>query len=648
MANRFSQYVKPPAEPPANRFAKYAAETPPATGPADTLLDKVNAVIGGIADAGTLGFSDEIAGGFGGVMDTIKGGSFSEGYERTRDKARAAAEADAEKRPGYRLGGQVVGSLGGGAALARIGLSLGANAARAGQGLLRTAMGSAADGAILGGLHGTGSGEDLGGRIEGAAIGSALGAGAGLAAPYATAGAATVAKPLLSPIMARLRPDSYANAALGEGVRRSNATPNAVAAALLNAQRDGQGVYTVADALGHSGQRMLSTVARNPHNERQAVADALMGRQAGQGRRITNALSEGFAAPDTAAQRVAALTAARDGAADISYGAARQGARPVDVSGALARIDEVLTPGVMPVANPGSTLANDSIEGALARVRGLLGNGRERLTDFTAVLRAKQEIDDMIGQAVRSGAGNKARLLTGVRRELDAALGVASGPYAGARDAFRTGSREIDAVDAGRTAATRGRPEDTIPAFQAMPPGEQAAFRSGYSDPLIEQAQSAAVGVNKARPLINDATAVEFPAFAAPGRGSQLGQRIAREQRMFETNQTALGGSRTADNLADAADVSRFDPNVMANLLRGRPIQAVIDAVTKAANNARGMPPTVLERMARVLMETRPDAARRMLQDATQRTATNTGRRAMISAILTNLSATGAGRLSAP
>jgi hypothetical protein len=346
-------------------------------------------------------------------------------------------------------------------------------------------------------------------------------------------------------------------------------------------------------------------------------------------------------------QRTARLTAERDAAANSNYAAARQNANPVDVSEPLARINEVLRPGATGVMNPGSALANDTVEAALTRARALLGNGREQLTDFNAALRAKQDISDMIGRAVRSGANNQARLLTGVERALDDALAAASEPYANARNAYRQGSQTIEAVDAGRNAARRGRPEDTTRAFAALSPEEQAAFRAGYADPLIEQAQTAATGVNKARPLINDATAAEFPAFAAPGRADQLAARLGREQTMFETNGAALGGSKTADNLADAADMAQFDPSVMRNLFRGKPIQAAIDAATKVVSNAKGMTPPVLDQLAAALMETNPVAARRVMSEAMQgRTSSVTSRLAQ--ALIRNVAATHGGIAGRP
>jgi len=123
----------------------------------------------------------------------------------------------------------------------------------------------------------------------------------------------------------------------------------------------------------------------------------------------------------------------------------------------------------------------------------------------------------------------------------------------------------------------------------------------------------------------------EFPAFAAPGQADKLGNRIAREQRMFETSNAALGGSKTADNLADAAEMAKFDPSVMAKLFQGRPVAAVMDAVTKLLNEGRGMPPGVLDQVGKALMTTDPNAARAILLGA-QRAATRNATREALAA----------------
>ena len=53
----------------------------------------------------------------------------------------------------------------------------------------------------------------------------------------------------------------------------------------------------------------------------------------------------------------------------------------------------------------------------------------------------------------------------------------------------------------------------------------------------------------------------------APGN-PLVQRRIGREQTMFETRNQALGGSKAADNLADA-DALGIDPSVVGHIISG-------------------------------------------------------------------------------
>lgn len=612
--------------------------TPEAEQPTDW-TSRLRAGAQGAADMASFGLSDEIAAGVGSVAGMLPGGH-GKGYSELLDEVRAQQEADAEANPKTHMAGQVLGAVGGGAGLARGGLSMTANAYRAGAGLPRLAATSAAEGGILGGIQGFGSGEGgVGERASNAAKGAGIGAGVGLASPLAIAGIGAVARPLVAPLMSRINPQSYTNQALTEGLQRSGQTPDDIANALRGAQADNQGMFVTADAMGNAGQRMLSTVTRTPNDARQGVIDTLMNRQAGQGQRISGALSQAFDAPDTAAQRTAALTDARRVAGNTNYGAARSAAGAVDAMPAVAAIDNVIQPGTIP---PGTS--ETGVGGTLNRLRNMLINENgDIVNDFDRTLLVKQEMDAIIEQG-----GTVANLLRPARQALDDQLAAASQPYAAARDAYRQGSQNIEAVDIGRNAAMRGRTEDTLPAFQGMRPDQQSAFRAGYVDPLIERTQGAATGVNKARPLINDATAAEFPALAAPGQGPRLQRRIGREQTMFETNSQAMGGSRTADNIADAAEANKFDPGVIAALFQGAPVKAAMSAISTIGRNAQGQTPRVIEQIAQVLMETRPDVARQLFVDAANGGAVSAGRRAVINALMNTGGSGAGGRVLAP
>lgn len=604
----------------------------------------------GAQDTASFGFGDELGAALGASSEYLASkitGAPARSYSELLAAMRNQDERASEENPGSYLAGQVAGGVGQGVGLARAGLSLGANAARAGGSLGRVAGASAADGMAIGALQGAGSGEDTAERVSGAVNGGVLGGLLGGAAPYAVAGVSAAAQPIIAPITSRLRPQDAANRATAAMMRRSGQTTDDVVARLQAAQDDGQTMYMAADALGNAGQRQLSSVVRTPNEARQGVVEALQQRQAGQGERLSAYLAEGFDASDTAIQRTSALEAGRAADASRNYGAARSGAGAVDPSRAIQTADLFLQPGSTRVLAPQTNIADDSVEAAVRRARSYLTDGNSVLTDYNAAFRAKLEIDNMIDGAKPVVQ----RHLIPIRNALDDALSQASPDYAAARDTFRRQSGVIDAVETGRGAASqRTRSADNIRTFDNLNPDERGAFRAGYVDPYISRVESMSSSptTNKARTLITPKTSEEFEAFAAPGRGQQMGRRIVREQQMFDTANAALGGSKTADNLADAAELGKFDPSIITTALSGRPIAAAVQAVSNLVAEARGMPPQVVQRIARTLMETRPDVLRQILGDAMSSQSANDGRRALANTILTALSATGAGRLAAP
>lgn len=154
-----------------------------------------------------------------GGINRLTGGGESEyraGVDRTRQELEAAQKA----APIATTAGELGGALAGGLGLVGGGLSLGARASRAGHGLGRTAVGSAADGAILGAVQGAGSAEE-GKRLEGATFGGATGALIGGAAPYVVSGATNLARRAVSPFAVSQERQALANTLRREGVELS-------------------------------------------------------------------------------------------------------------------------------------------------------------------------------------------------------------------------------------------------------------------------------------------------------------------------------------------------------------------------------------------------------------------------------------------
>jgi hypothetical protein len=367
-------------------------------------------------------------------------------------------------------------------------------------------------------------------------------------------------------------------------------TPAQIADDIRTAAAEGQGMFTAADAMGNAGQRLLSSTARAPGQARTDVVNFLDNRQAGQGRRVSGALSEGFGSRMTPEQMRTAMTAERGAIADEAYGAVRNDARPANVDNVIAQIDANV---------PAAPAAPDTISGRLQRYRNMISGDEGNLTDFTQLQRVRSELSDEIQTAVRGGQNNRARMLGQTLRELDTSLENASDGFRQANRDFAGATRNIEAIANGRAASMGGRTEDIIPAFQALPPRGQQAYRTGYADPLIAKAQSDPFGTNKARPLINDAFADEAAAIA-PGN-AQMQRRIGRENTMFQTRNAATGNSKTAENLADDAAMG-VDPTMIGQVLSGNWTGALRSVIASGSNALSGNTPAVRQAVADMLM----------------------------------------------
>lgn len=572
-------------------------------------------ILGGQQGA-TFGFGDEIIGGVDagvGAVGDLLSGNFSgigermgDRYASTRDDMRQRF-SDAEfSRPKATMVGQIAGGL-----IPSSAVTLPAVAARAG--LAGKAAVGGLTGAAEGGLYGFGAAEGgVDDRLSGAASGAALGGIVGAAAPLAIAGVGKVLETGRNIAASALNvpSDLRASKALKTYLERSGMTADDVQRLIDDAAAEGQPQFMVADALGPTGQRALSGIARQPGNARQEIADLLTQRQGGQGNRLSGFISDALDAPDTAAERIASLTAGRKSAADAAYDAARNGASPVDVRGAIQAIDDRIGP------MQGSGIADDAISSRLSGYRARLATSNSpkfpganvELSDFDKVLALKQQIGDDIGAAVRAGRNNEARELGKVQSALDMALEDSSAGYRAANDGFAKASRAIDAVDEGKAAtSSRIRAEDTTRRYGGLPDDAKSSFKAGYADPLIARIDAAAPGVNKARPLMSDKSATELGAMA--NDPSLLGRQIGRENTMFETANSALGGSRTADNLADITDANSISASGIASVLSGGLKGLAIAGADRLLSGAKGLNPATREQIAKMLLSKNPTVA---------------------------------------
>ena len=267
----------------------------------------------------------------------------------------------------------------------------------------------------------------------------------------------------------------------------------------------------------------------------------------------------------------------------------------------------------------GSGVTGDSIDSKLSSYRSRLAadpapNGEisRELSDFDRVLGVKQAIQDDIGAAVRAGRNNEARELGKLLSELDGALEQSSDMYRTANDGFREASKTIDAVDQGQQMSrSSARAADTVPQFQGMTPDQQGAARVGYGDNLLGKIEA------NTSPTANKAKILQSPKRDAEATAMTVdpdlyGRRLSRENDMWETQNRALGGSRTADNLEDIADTGEIASG-MGGAARSLANLQVGDALAKAggalAPMAKGQNEATRELIARALMSNNPQEA---------------------------------------
>lgn len=560
----------------------------------------------------TFNLGDEISAGLATPFEMLKRGTFNpvEGYKHAKAAEDVELE-DARKTTGLLgTGSEILGGVISGAGIGSVfgrGLS-------AGSGLLKRSAASAGDAGLMGAVAGFGSGENMQQRVDNAVTGGAGGGLVGGVAPGAIAFGQRLAAPIVNNIRAIRDPQGYGNNQIARAVVESGQSPDNISMALTRAADDGQGMFTLADAMGNAGQRMLATTARSPGRARTDVLNFLDNRQADQGRRVAGALAEGFDSPATAAQTRTRMTEARDARANAEYGAVRADAGLFDPSRVIARIDETIPPNPFGGTQP---LADDSIEGTLRSIRGRLTDGDNMLTDFRSATRTRDDLADMAQAARQSGKGKRAHALGQIVREMDAALEDASSGYRQANRNFAQATRDIETIDTGRTAAIRGRPEDVIPQFRSLDNRQQAAFRAGYVDPLVEQTQGAAFGVNKARPFTSDAFAAESQAIAPMRTGAQMSRRLDRENTMFQTRNAVTGNSKTVENLNDDAAMG-MDPSTLGQfatqIVGGNVGGALRTAMGALSNGWNGNTAAVREHVANMLMQNAQTANPRMIQ----------------------------------
>jgi hypothetical protein len=572
-----------------------------------------------LAHGATLGADSTILAGLQTPLEMIKHGTFNpaEGYNYAKAREDQIM-GDARKNTGA-LGtaAEILGGGVSGAGLANGGLTA-ARFLAPEAGLLARSAASAADAGAMGGFSGAMEGNGLSERATNAGKGLLVGGLLGGATPALLSTAGAIASPLVSNLRARANPEGFAQSQVARAVHESGQTPQALGQQVADANAAGQ-PFTLADALGNPGQRMLSTVARAPGEGRTAAVQFLEGRQAGQGERVGEIIDQGLGAGNTARQTVDQLTeTARRESAPFYKKALDQ--KPVWNERIQQFFDDPVTSGGLR-------------EGVAVQRLESLAKGEKFDPNDYAITHFNEAGDPVIGgvpnmrtiNLIKKGWDNqleqyrdgttgklmldeKGRALDAVRRSFLKEVDAVNPDYAKARALYAGPAQVRDAVTAGAQAATRGRAADNIARFKALAPPSQQGYRGGYADTVVGKVERAAEGANKARPLTSQKARAELGELSLhqgpvqPGAMDPLQQRLAREQTMFKTNAKALGGSDTTQNLNDDAAMS-IDPHLIKNIITGNWHGAVRSVLSAGHTALTGNTAPVRESVGRMLLD---------------------------------------------
>ncbi len=524
-------------------------------------------ILGGIARGGTFGFSDEVAAG---VETLARGGEFQDNLDRTR-----AAEASAKDyAPGTFLGGEIMGA---------VTSTAGAAPYAVGKSLLGTALRGMGIGAAEGTLYGAGTGEGVQGRVKGAAETAVLGGILGAAFPFATTGVKNAYRAVSNPIASALNLGnaSRAERAIASTVRGSGKTLDDITADVAAAAADGQPQFRTVDALGRSGQRRASGIVRAGGDTADEMGDFLANRQAAQGERVSEFVEDAFDLRGTTAQKAQeTVKKNRKKVADELFDKAAKDAKPVDVRSAVSMLDDTIDNMTNSGIKPPRVVKE--FQKLRAKLAGKTKEGNPTtLSDYKSVLTIWREVRETIDDAYRNGKGDIGEALKPIRDSLQSSLEESSDLYRSATDLYRVGSSVVDAFDEGAQMATRGRAKDNVASFAGLTAQEQRAARMGYGDKVLDQLErNASPTANKAKPLTSPKRAAEAQAVA--NDPELLARRLNREGTMWGTQNRALGGSRTADNLADMEGAERLAAGT-GGILRSAANFQLGDAISNAA-----------------------------------------------------------------
>lgn len=558
-----------------------------------TADDFVRGVAGGV----TSNLMDEIAaGGDAAIGHFVGRGSqaptFGERYDQNlaAERARDEAAPTAVRLPGEIAGGVAQATVAAPVRLLQAPTYIGRLARLAGLG------------AAQGGAAGFGAGE--GGaenRLLSAAGGAAWGGGVGAVLPVMIG----VGNRVVQGVRGAVDPDVTARATIARAIERDATTPAALEAATGEAAGVRPGLATVADVGGENVRGLVERVAQTPGAGRTLVVPRLEGRQAGQLARLGQDLREATGSAQTAMQATEQTMQQRAVAARPLY--ERAMAADVAADPNLSRIWQEVTADGWGL----HILKRPELRRTLETEFGI---SQPRSTLSMPVLDAwKRQADDLVEAARRSGENNRARVISGLRDRLVAAVDEANPAYAEARNAWAGPSRYLDAIEQGRgISGTKIGAEELRATLAGMTDAEREGFRIGAVSSILGRMGNDPAKLGDMTKFLRspEMRAKLDAIMPSTEAADQWRKAFDFEVRSSELTGQALRGSATARRLAEDAQGKAITGDLVMDALGSTLTGHWWSTLMRGAAYApRALRDTVRSRSDRIIAEQLTDPA---------------------------------------
>ena len=413
-----------------------------------------------------------------------------------------------------------------------------------------------------------GSGEAMPGeRLAGAGVGAGLGAGIGAAGYPIMKGAGLLYDAGKGAVQRWANPETAALGRFSQAMGRDETTAGRMGARL----RELGPQATLADVGGENVTSLARAAAGTPGPAKNRASMVLKGRTAGESERIGKSIQKGLEPEDYFLAEDQLVDKLRSRAAPY-YEEAYKRFQAIDtpevnrvletpagrqaLKGAAQKMQNDMT--LAGRVDPELTAAlKEAAEVGLAETT---GSGVAKGLKLRTLDYVKRELDDMIEAAKRSGRKDDARIFTGLKGKLvsslDDATGGANSPYAKARQVYGEDATVLKALEEGRD-FTKLDPEIIGRQLAKLPDAAKEAYRSGAARAIMDIVNKTPDTASAATRLYNNSLMRQRLRAVFPDQASYNGiaKTLTAEMRFKQTENRVLGGSPTAEKLAEQKDL---------------------------------------------------------------------------------------------